>query len=652
MAERSVTVRLRADVANLVGGMQTAAQSGESSASRMLQAASKSEAEWSRVGNTFLGVGAAIALGLGASVKQAMTWESAFAGVKKTVDDSAAGYAALEQELRGMARTMAASHTEIAQVAENAGQLGIAREDIVDFTRTMVILGETTNLTADEAATSLAQMMNVMQTAPGDVDNLAAAIVALGNDGASTERDIVQMAQRIAAAGNQVGLSEPQVLAFASTLASVGIEAEAGGTAISLALKKMDGAVREGGESLETLARVSGMSSAEFRRAWGEDAAAATTAFVEGLGRAGTAGEDTNAILRELGITGIRESDALLRLAGAGGLLAEQQALANAEFAESTAHLEEYAKRAATTESQTQIAMNNIVDSMITAGTALLPVVAKIAEAISGVAQAFADLPAPVVEFGMLAAASVGGLALLAGGFMKAVTAAQQLRAAMLALNLSAGWVGLALTALSVGIALIGGAWLKSKQQQADAAQRFEEMTDAIAGSTEAINEQTFALQQAELQSFNLDKHAAKLGLSFTDLTAASMGSEQAMQRVSEGMQTMRDRIAAAEAAGSGMVTTLDGQQVSIHQARGALNAMEGSLGIVSERFEEARAKAQEKRRALEEMRNATEEATGSTDSNSAAQDRNASSTKAALEAMQAYANLALQLSEIGRAHV
>src|SRR3546814_19713866 len=60
------------------------------------------------------------------------------------------------------------------------------------------LLGETTNLSADEAATSLAQLMNIMQTAPEDVDRLGSAVVALGNNGASTERDIVEMSQRIA----------------------------------------------------------------------------------------------------------------------------------------------------------------------------------------------------------------------------------------------------------------------------------------------------------------------------------------------------------------------------------------------------------------------------------------------------------------------
>jgi Phage-related minor tail protein. len=72
-------------------------------------------------------------------------------------------------------------------VAEAAGQLGVRTEDIAQFTRTMIALGETTNLTADQAATSLAQLMNVMGTAPENVERLASALVDLGNNSATTD---------------------------------------------------------------------------------------------------------------------------------------------------------------------------------------------------------------------------------------------------------------------------------------------------------------------------------------------------------------------------------------------------------------------------------------------------------------------------------
>ena len=139
-----------------------------------------------RVGQAMVGFGIAVAAGLGMAIKSAIDWESAWTGVLKTVEGTPEQLAKVEKGLRDLAMTLPSSHREIAAVAEAAGQLGIATDDVVGFTRVMIDLGETTNLTAEEAATSIAQMMNVMQTAPEDVGRLGAALVELGNNGAST----------------------------------------------------------------------------------------------------------------------------------------------------------------------------------------------------------------------------------------------------------------------------------------------------------------------------------------------------------------------------------------------------------------------------------------------------------------------------------
>src|SRR5690606_25734010 len=156
-----------------------------------------------------------------------------FAGVRKTVDATEAEFAELEKGIRDMAKEIPAAATEIAAVAEAAGQLGIQKNAILGFTRTMVDLGVATNMTSDQAATALARLANITQMSQQEFDRLGSAIVALGNNLATTESEIVEMGLRIAGAGAQIGLTEAQILGFAAALSSVGIEAEAGGTAIS-----------------------------------------------------------------------------------------------------------------------------------------------------------------------------------------------------------------------------------------------------------------------------------------------------------------------------------------------------------------------------------------------------------------------------------
>ena len=439
MADRSVRTVLSANIAGFVGPMQRAAQVAVSTGKDIAGAAAKSSAEWDAVGSGMLKTGAALAVGLGLTVKAAMDWESAFAGVKKTVDGTPQQINALEGELRGMARTMAASHEEIAAVAEAAGQLGVATPAIAGFTKTMIMLGETTNLTADDAATSLAQIMNVMQTAPDKVGNLASTLVALGNAGASTESEILGLTQRIASAGKQIGLSEEQVMGYASALANVGVEVEAGGTAMSMTFLKLEQITRRGGTALQTVSKVAGV---DFAQAFGEDAAGATQQFIEGLGRVQAAGGDVTGILRSLGITGVREADAIRRLASSGTNLASALALASTSIKSQDAILAEYAARAATTESKVQVAWNNIKDAAIDAGGVLLPMVAQAAESVSGFAQAFAQMPSGARSFAVGAAAVAAVLLLIVGGGMKLIGTLVAVRANLAALGVSTTGLG------------------------------------------------------------------------------------------------------------------------------------------------------------------------------------------------------------------
>ncbi len=226
-----------------------------------------------------------VALGVGLAAKAAIDWESAFAGVRKTVNATEGQFGRMETGLRQMALHIPVAATDLAGIAEAAGQLGIKRKAILGFTRVIADLGVATNLAGDEGATTLARFANITQMPQSQFDRLGSTIVALGNAGASTEKDIAMMGLRIAAAGNYVGMSEPQILGYANALSSVGIEAEAGGSAISAVFKVINSAVDGGGAKLEAFAGVAGESASEFAKHWKKDAASASVTWIEGLAR-------------------------------------------------------------------------------------------------------------------------------------------------------------------------------------------------------------------------------------------------------------------------------------------------------------------------------------------------------------------------------
>ncbi|MDR0326689.1 MAG: phage tail tape measure protein [Planctomycetaceae bacterium] len=187
------------------------------------------------------------------SAKSAIDFESAFAGVRKTVDASESEFATLKEGIIGMTRSMPQSAVEIAGVAEAAGQLGIKTENILEFSKTMVMLGDSTNMSSQEAATSLARFANIVQMSQTDFDKLGSVIVSLGNNLATTESEITNMGLRLAGAGKQIGLSEAEIMSFAGALSSVGIEAEAGGSAFSKVMMQMQIATETTGKMTEIL---------------------------------------------------------------------------------------------------------------------------------------------------------------------------------------------------------------------------------------------------------------------------------------------------------------------------------------------------------------------------------------------------------------
>lgn len=414
------------------------------------------------------------------SAKSAIDFEDAFAGVEKTVDGTKEQMEELKQGIRDMAKEIPSSTTEIAAVAEAAGQLGIKTENILDFSKAMIDLGNSTNLTADEAASQLAKFANITQMSQKDFDKLGSTIVDLGNKYATTEADIVSMAMRLAGAGKQVGFSEAEILGLATALSSVGIEAEMGGSAISKAMVKMQNAVEQGGKKLDTVlkktgmtlrelelmsandsmgfkelsqsigmtstelkqlitagtnledfAKVSGMTTEQFKKAWKEDAAGALSEFIKGLGDAENKGESAITMLSEMGLTEVRLRDSLLRAANAGTLFNDAINTGTQAWKNNTALTNEANKRYDTLKSKIKIAVNKLKDMAITLGNKLMPSIEKILDKFGKWIEKFESLSDEqvdmIVKLGLFVAAIgpvltvLGKLTSTIGGTIKGI---------------------------------------------------------------------------------------------------------------------------------------------------------------------------------------------------------------------------------------
>lgn len=343
---------------------------------------------------TALGIAGAI-VGIGvASVNAAIKWETAFTGVEKTVDASTTQLQTLEQQLRDMATdtdnplsSLDNAAVTLARIAEMGGSLGIAIGDIDEFTQTVGMLDMATDLTAESAAMMIGQFANITQMPAEDFDNFGATLVDLGNKMAATEPQILEFAQRIAAAGERAGFTEDEILGFSAAMASVGLNPEAGGSAFTQAINTMVEAVARGGPELDTLAKSAGTTADAFKTSWEADPAEAFVSFLEGLSAMQPA--DQLATLDALGLTGLRVTDTLSRLAGNTDLVSDALDVASDAWTENTALMTEAEKRAATTEGKMNTLKNNLNELGIQVGEALLP---PLNDAVSAFTDLFSNI--------------------------------------------------------------------------------------------------------------------------------------------------------------------------------------------------------------------------------------------------------------------
>lgn len=394
------------------------------------------------------GMSLAIFGGMAVSAKAAIDFETAFAGVKKTVDEvpatngrAAISYKDLEAGIRNMSKELPASAAEIAKVVEISGQLGIQTEDVLAFSKVMIDMGESTNMSAEAAATSLAKFANITKMSSSDYQRLGSAIVELGNNYATTEQDITEMSLRLAGAGTQAGLSQADIIGLATALSSVGIEAEMGGSAFSKLMVNMQVAASSGAErmadlsaktgmsrrelelmssnstrdfkaladsigmttdemdniiksskNLENFASIAGMTASQFKQSFEKDAVGTIAKFVEGLGNAEKQGKTSIEVLNDMGISEVRLRDTLLRAGNASDIFTQAVKDSNKAWGDNRALTDEANKRYATTESKLKIVRNKLNDVAITLGGPLLDAFSSALDASKPLINDVADL--------------------------------------------------------------------------------------------------------------------------------------------------------------------------------------------------------------------------------------------------------------------
>lgn len=302
------------------------------------------------------------------------------------------------------------------------------------------------------------------------------------------------MASRLAAAGKLAHLSEPQIMGLAAAMSSVGIEAEAGGTAMTQTLMAMEKAVTSGGKKLDEFARIAGMSSEQFSDAWQKEPINAIQAFIAGLGDLDSQGESATQVLEELGLSGIRQSNMLKSLALASETLAGTLATADQAWRENTELAETAAAKYDTTEAKMQLAANAANNLKIAVGDQLTPALGILADIGTGAFSWAADF---IEENPVLVSAITGVVAaagVMAAGFT--VFAAKAALATIATTTWGAALLATPIGPVAVAIGVLVGAVTAFASAADDADSRARSLAESMQANVDAIENQRAATSE------------------------------------------------------------------------------------------------------------------------------------------------------------
>ena len=556
---------------------------------KVVAAAQKAGQEMQAAGRVLtLGITAPLVATAAAAIKASIDFESSFTGVRKTVNATEPELQALSDSFRALALELPTNVNELNKIGEAAGQLGIQTPNIIGFAETMAALGETTNLSADAAATSLARLANITGLQQDEFENLGSAIVGLGNNFATTESEIVDFGLRIAGAGELAGLSEGEILGIGTAMSSIGVQAEAGGTAVQKVLNEINQSVATGDEELRVFAEVAGMTAEQFSAAFREDAAGAFESFVTGLG---TQGDKSFTVMEDLGLESERVIRAFLGLANSGDLLSRAMEEGTEAFEDNSALAAEVALRYGTTASQIKILWNHLTELRIVLGNQLLPALLSLVDiakpvllfVISAV-EWWSKWPGPlkVASLAVLALVAAVGPALLIGGTI--LTSWATLTAAFPVLGAALAAAGLKAKAFWVALSGPIGWVLAAIAAVTGAIFYFREELGLVKPSIEDMG-----LEAARQHVEDLEKRFD--GLSGRALPSARAALEKARGELAELEAAADDAAGAVEKLTKdnfpAFSVTLQDAEKQLAQAKDGLNQMASSGMVVEKEMED-----------------------------------------------------------------
>lgn len=336
----------------------------------------------------------AVALGATAAspVVMAANFETAMLGVAKQVDgarDSSGKltrvYYEMGQQIQQLGREIPLATNEIADMVTAGSRMGVARDQLIDFTRTSAMMADAFELPAGELADSMGKIAGLFKIPIPAIGELADSINYLDDNAISKGGDIIEFLTRTGGVASAVKVTGKEMAALGSTLLTLGERTETAGTATNAMFQKF-AAADKGTKKFKSALKEIGISAAEVQKGMQQDSTATMMKVMDAIGKLPK--EKQLGVMVEL--VGLEHSDTLAKLANNTEEWRRQLALANSEAAKGSMS-REFAARLQTTNAQWTLMKNRTSEVAVNLGSVLLPAINDTFKAISPMVNVVAD---------------------------------------------------------------------------------------------------------------------------------------------------------------------------------------------------------------------------------------------------------------------
>lgn len=335
---------------------------------------------------------------MGAPVVVAAKFETAMLGVAKQLEGArdengklTQTYYDMVKQVQLLGRELPIATNEIAAMVAAGLRMGVAGDEVIEFTRVVAKMGTAFELPVEELSDNMGKIANMFKIPIKDVEDLADSINYLDDNAIAKGGDIIDFMKRVGGTAAMVKISAKETAALGSTLLTLGESAETSGTAIGAVFSKL-GAANTQSKPFKKMVEELNMTTGQLGRGMQTNAIGTIYKVMEEIRKLPKVAKDgqTSQIDAVATLFGAEHWDTFSKLLENRTELERQIALATGKDAAGSM-TREFSARMATTEAQWATFKNRASELAVNVGSVLLPAVNQVMGAIGSVVSKIAD---------------------------------------------------------------------------------------------------------------------------------------------------------------------------------------------------------------------------------------------------------------------